>query len=267
MNLLREFIRAMLDQKHAEGNPWEVMFQRIRAHKMTGAPMPSVDIDDLASAMNKDLGYDVDRQAFVPVKYKTFDDWFLRKLSPDTMSSCVKKSILAEVCSPVQGTVRKKVPAGEMTLKRSVIEIDDLLGIMSGNDLVQISLQKTDYHRVHSPVDGKIVEIIEVKKDELFPGSEAMVIISIQAQFGIVKVMCIGEWSVQTFMTTLGVGEEVFKMDELGYFYFGSQVVIILPEGVDIIANREGKERVFPGDPIGINVGVRLPTKHIFIGG
>ena len=265
MSLLRETIRAMLDKKHAAGNPWEVIFQKIRAHKMTGSPMPNVNIDDLATIMNDDLGYDVDREAFVPTTYETFDNWFLRSLSLETLYTCVKKSELSDLCSPVQGTVRKKVPAGEMTLKRSVIAIESLLDLMSGSDLIQISLQKTDYHRIHSPVDGKVVEIVSVKKDELFPGSEAMVIISIESLLGTVKVMCIGEWSVQTFMPTIQVGAVVSKMDEMGYFYFGSQVIIVLPESVDIIANREGKERVFPGDPLGLNTDVRLPIKDIFI--
>ena len=265
MNETREIIRTILDRQHADGNPWEVIFQKIRDHKMTGSPMPNVNIDDLATMMNSDLGYDVDREAFAPTTYETFDDWFLRNLTDETLDLCLKKASLADVCSPVQGTVRKKVPAGEMTLKRSVIAVESLLDLMGGKDLLQISLQKTDYHRVHSPVDGRVTGMIGLKKDELFPGSEAMTVIKIDSSYGEVKVMCIGEWSVQTFMMTLDVGTEVSKLDELGYFYFGSQVIIILPDSIDVIADREGKERVFPGDPIGLTADVSLPTKDIFI--
>jgi hypothetical protein len=36
---------------------------------------------------------------------------------------------MAEVCSPVQGKIGKKVPSGEMTLKRAVIEVGEFLGL------------------------------------------------------------------------------------------------------------------------------------------
>ncbi len=252
MKILREFVRALLDLEHADGNPWEQIFQQIRAHKMQGAPMPDIEVDDLATAMNKHMGYDVERTAFMPVKYTDFDEWFLRRLTPQTLEMCLIKASLSDLCSPVQGTVRKKVPVGEMTLKKSVIGADVLLNLMQGDDLLQISLQKTDYHRIHSPVDGILSGVVSLDKDELFPGSEAMVVLEIESPIGMVKVMCIGEWTVQTFITTADVGSNLSKMDELGYFYFGSQVIVVLPQNVTVIANREGKQRVFPGDPIGV---------------
>ena len=144
MKLLREYIRALLDQDHAQGDPWEQIFQQIRDNRLHGAPLPDINYDALADAMNKDLGYDVDREAFSPTSYATFEDWFLRELSGYTRAQCEKKSVLADVCSPVQGTVRKNVPVGEMTLKKSVVDVDQLLGLLQGEELVQISLQKTD---------------------------------------------------------------------------------------------------------------------------
>ena len=252
MNLLREYIRALLDKEHADGNRWEKIFQQIRDAKMHGTPMPDIDIDNLATVMNKDAGYDVERTAFTPTRYATFDEWFLRKLTPKTLETCLIKASLADLCSPVQGTVRMMAPSGEITLKKSVIGADILLDLMDGNDLLQISLFKTDYHRIHSPVDGVLSGVVSIDKDGLFPGSDAMVVLEIESPTGIVKMMCIGEWSVQTFITTAKIGSSVLKMDELGYFYFGSQVIIVLPQNMTVIANREAEERVFPGDPIGV---------------
>tara|TARA_Y100000593_G_scaffold84219_1_gene159364 strand:- start:472 stop:1254 length:783 start_codon:yes stop_codon:yes gene_type:complete len=253
MNLLREYIRKILDKDHADGNVWETIFQQIRANKLYGDPMPKVDIDHLADIMNDDMGYDMHRDAFIPTTYVTFEDWFLREMTDNTLEQCIKKSLLSDVCSPVQGTVRKHVPSGEMTLKKSVIVVEDLLRLLGGERLIQISLQKTDYHRVHSPVDGTIEEVVSFEKDEFFPGSEALMIITIASEIGDVKVACIGEWSVQTFVTKVSPGQEVLKLSELGHFYFGSQVIIVLPDYVDIVVNEEGKERVFPGDPIGMS--------------
>lgn len=250
MRLLREYVRTLLDQEHASGNPWEVIFQKIRANRLHGKDLPDIDYDALSDAMNDDLGYDVDKSAFVPTTYNNFEDWFLRDLSPETLQSCLIKSQLAHACSPVQGTVRKAVPAGEMTLKKSVIDVNKLLGLLEGDRLLQISLQKTDYHYVHSPVDGVITAISLLEKDTLFPGAESMAIISIQSEYGLVKVLCIGEWTVQTFVPQVQVGMPVLKLDKLGYFYFGSQVIISLPSTLKPIVNLEGKERVFPGDPM-----------------
>jgi phosphatidylserine decarboxylase len=252
MNLLREYIRSVLDDKHADGNVWEQIFQQIRLSKLHGAPMPDIDIDELADVMNDVMGYDVHRDAFYPTEYVTFEDWFLREMTDQTLVQCIKKSFLSDVCAPVQGTVRKHVPSGEMSLKKSVVIVEDLLDLVAGSRLIQISLQKTDYHRVHSPVDGTISEIVTLEKDGLFPGSEAMVIITIQSPFGDVKMMCIGEWSVQTFSVHAEVGDDVHKMFELGHFYFGSQVIVVLPDNMDVVVNEEGKERVFPGDPVGV---------------
>ena len=44
------------------------------------------------------------------------------------------------------------------------------------------------------------------------------------------------------------VGDEVAKMDELGYFDLGSQVILSLPKEADVLF--EGSPRLFPGDPI-----------------
>lgn len=250
MILLREFIRKLLDQEHAETSPWEVIFQKIRDNRLHGHELPNIDYNKLSDLMNKDEGYDMDKSAFVPVEYADFEDWFLRNMTPSTMKSCLIKSQLADMCSPVQGTVRKKVPAGAMTLKKSVIDVNKLLGLLNCDQLIQVSLQKTDYHYVHCPVDGVIKEVTQLEKDVLFPGSESMTIISIQSEHGIVKVLSIGEWTVQTFVTQVSPGDYVLKLDKLGYFYFGSQVIVAFPKGYHSILNQEGKERVFPGDPM-----------------
>jgi len=42
----------------------------------------------------------------------------------------------------------------------------------------------------------------------------------------------------------------VKKVDELGHFYFGSQVILVMPKSVEIVVNRDGSERVFIGDVI-----------------
>ena len=250
LNEVRQSIRGFLDLEHAKDNQWEKLFQKIRDSRIYGAQMPAINYDELANAMNLYNKYDVARSAFLPTTYQTFEDWFLRNLSDQTKEICKQTSLLSDVCSPVQGTIRKSVPTGEITLKKSVVEVDHLLDILQGEKLVQISLQKTDYHHVHSPVNGKVVEVLMLEKDELFPGSESMTIIEVDSIFGALKVMCIGEWTVQTFIPEVIPGQVVSKLDKLGYFYFGSQVILVLPKRLEFAVNLSGKERVFPGDPL-----------------
>ena len=74
MRLLREYVRTLLDQEHASGNPWEVIFQKIRDNRLYDQDLPAIDYNILSDAMNDDLGYDVDKSAFVPSAYNDFED-------------------------------------------------------------------------------------------------------------------------------------------------------------------------------------------------
>mmetsp|Transcript_22577 Transcript_22577/g.52586 ORF Transcript_22577/g.52586 Transcript_22577/m.52586 type:complete len:348 (-) Transcript_22577:40-1083(-) len=245
--------RSKLDARLAAMQHWERIFQDIRRAKLEGAQMPQLDYDRMADKMFQAYGYDKPRSAFEPTKYHCFEDWFLRTLSPATRSECVKKAASAAVSAPVQGLASAEALDGLVTLKVSAIVVADLLKLLGSEEVgakaQQFALRKTDYHHVHSPVDGDIESINVYSKDELFPGSEAMTVIGLISGFGHVKVMCIGEWSVQSFVLKVSVGDRVVKLDELGHFDFGSRVILIVPKTIDFLV-RCG-QRVFPGDPVG----------------
>ena len=75
-----------------------------------------------------------------------------------------------------------------------------------------------------------------------------MSIFHFATSFGPVQLLCIGEWSVQSFRPSVLAGASVKRMDEIGYFDVGSQVILALPKGLQLLPN-EGA-RVFVGDPI-----------------
>merc|ERR1719329_668183 len=75
-----------------------------------------------------------------------------------------------------------------------------------------------------------------------------MSIIFFRTAFGVVKMLCIGEWSVQSVVLHVSVGDSVLKLDEVAHFHFGSQVLLIMPSAVSVVVGP--KERVFPGDAI-----------------
>ena len=79
---------------------------------------------------------------------------------------------------------------------------------------------------------------------------ESLTVFSFSTPFGLVRLLCIGEWSVQSFVALGKIGDQVAKMDELGHFDLGSQVILSLPDGLDVCL--EGSPKLFPGDPIAV---------------
>ena len=77
---------------------------------------------------------------------------------------------------------------------------------------------------------------------------ESMSIFHFETVFGSVQLLCIGEWSVQSFRPSVLAGASVKRMDEIGYFDVGSQVILVLPKGLQLLP-KEGA-RVFVGDPM-----------------
>jgi len=253
MKLLRLTIRELLLESYSKlkrDNPSEELFKLVRSAKLYGDPMPEVDFNEIAKNLNKEKSYETPMNAFEPAIYTTFDDWFLRKLTPETLEACKKKGVLNTVVSPCQGTVRQEVPSGNITLKRSILHLDELLGILGSESLVQISLRKTDYHRVHAPCNGVVTEIQRYEQHELFKESEACTIIKIDCDDGPITLMLIGEWTVQTFVTDLREGDRIEKLEEIGYFYFGSQIILGFDGPLKLVVKPNDRTRVFPGDPL-----------------
>jgi hypothetical protein len=129
-NYRNSFVRDLKDIKNPDVRKYESVFRQIREHKLFGSDAPKVDYNLLSEELGRVLGYETPKEYFTPTEYPTFDSWFLRELTEETLKECKKTSMLSDVCSPVQGMVRKKVMSGEMTLKKSVIKADRLLGLI-----------------------------------------------------------------------------------------------------------------------------------------
>ena len=248
--LIRDMILVEYKKYDSENCPHEKVFKQVRQAKIFGDQMPSVVWDEFAQEVNDEKGYENPREDFEPVYYEQFDDWFLRSMTPERFEVCEETAQGYPIVSPCQGTVRQEVPSGAITLKKSVVHLDTLLGILNTPSILQISLRKTDYHRIHSPCDGVIQNVDTYEQGELFKDSEACTIVDIDSAEGIVTLMMIGEWTVQTFVTDIKVGDTVMKLEELGYFYFGSQVIVGFDGMLQMLVQPDDKTRVFPGDPL-----------------
>lgn len=120
----------------------------------------------------------------------------------------------------------------------------------------------TDYHRVHSPIEGTIKEIKRLGVDlwpvhdesvkeipQLFIRNER-VVVTLNTQLGPVEVVFVGATNVGSIEIYKNGGDAVQKGEELGVFQFGSTVVMIYPKAFRIDLKKTEKGPVLMGGPL-----------------
>lgn len=191
--------------------------------------------------------------------YQSFDAFFTRKLRDG-----VRRIDDATVVSPADGRLVASGPitdAGGILVKGREYDVAELCGSgvaaasYRGGEYAVIYLHPRDYHRVHSPVDGRIVRVRSMPGDlfpvnaigerhvpRLFVRNQRVSIVVESEALGVVDVIMVGATIVGRITTTVlggdrtAVGEHVIEParkvrrgDELGAFHLGSTVVLLLP--------------------------------------
>lgn len=198
--------------------------------------------------------------------YKSIGDFFVRKLKPGVRPLASGAWALHPTDSVItqSGVIEEQTMIQAKGLTYQVDEFtdnSDALSHWEGGFFVTYYLCPTDYHRVHSPVTGKIVKVRYVPGDlwpvnewstqnipELFVKNER-VVIEIETEFGLVGYVMVGatnvgfmELSFDSEIVTNQAGpaikkERVYdppllvvKGQELGMFRMGSTVVVLYPK-------------------------------------
>jgi phosphatidylserine decarboxylase len=180
--------------------------------------------------------------------YASLNDFFTRRLKPGL------RPILSEpnaVLSPVDalitgmGTVQEGMLLG---VKGQDYTIDELLSrsprtinYMNGFYFV-LYLSPTDYHRIHAPVTGEILEKEHVP-GKVYPVNDfglrymtrvlsrnERLITFIQHESAEVAVVKVGALNVSSIQYAEPLSNHLEKGQELAYFEFGSTVVLLLEE-------------------------------------
>lgn len=196
--------------------------------------------------------------------YASFDAFFTRALRPGARP-------IADVplVSPADGKLSAAGPidgAGKIVVKQQVYDVAELVGDAKqglrfvGGEFAVVYLAPSDYHRVHSPVDGTVAELVGIPGDLFpvnavgeahFPGlfvRNNRVAIHIDTEHlgrvtvvmvgativGRISVTMIPEPSVPKGITRLAPPTPVRRGDELGKFHLGSTAVVLLEPGVHI---------------------------------
>ena len=201
-----------------------------------------------------------------PYSYPTFNDFFTRALKPG-----VRPVSNSRVVSPVDGTISQYgdiINDSLLQAKGITYTLDALLGgnpertnIFRGGQFITIYLSPRDYHRIHMPCDGKLIEqthipgrLFSVAKHTvktikgIFARNER-VIATFETEFGPMAMILVGAINVSAIETvwagliTPPKGETITskryldkdivlkKAQEMGRFNMGSTVILLFPNG------------------------------------
>jgi len=195
--------------------------------------------------------------------YAHFNDFFTRALKPQARS--ISES---PIISPVDGVVSQSGQIRDFQILQAKGHHFSISQLLAGESLVEIEngyfatiyLAPRDYHRIHMPIDGKLISMRYIpgnlfsvnhktvqKVNGVFARNERLVCL-FDTVFGRVVFVLIGAIFVGSMETswqgqvTPPYGKEVkvydytekefelFKGDELGRFNIGSTIIMILPE-------------------------------------
>ena len=211
-----------------------------------------INFDHLAEWVSEIYEYETPRTAFTPTKYDTFYDWFLRKLTPETRVAARHNASGAALCSPAEALVRYSGHVGDglIQLKEGRADVLRVLQEMEPNagemPFLRLGLRKCHYHHVHSPVDGVIVDIRDFEQGTGAFGDNTVTLFHLGTEHGAVFLCAIGEHTVQNFHRVVRVGDTVRKVDELGWVWWGSMVLLAYPSTLTPVTHLD---KLFVGDP------------------
>ncbi|KAL1664147.1 phosphatidylserine decarboxylase-domain-containing protein [Schizophyllum commune] len=185
--------------------------------------------------------------------FKNFNEFFYRKLKPDArpVESPDDPYRLVSAADCRLMTFETVSDATKLWIKGREFTVGRLLGDnykadfsrYEGGALAIFRLAPQDYHRFHTPVDGKVGKMTYIAGEyytvnpqairtslDVY-GENARMIVPIDSpQFGRVMAVCVGAMMVGTIKITVDEGQEIKRGDEFGYFAFGGSTIVLLIE-------------------------------------
>jgi len=199
-----------------------------------------------------------------PGAFPSFDAFFTRQLKPGARA--VSSDALV---SPADGALSSQGvidPGARIFVKGQPYDVGELVGDprdaarYAGGEFAVVYLAPRDYHRVHSPADGRITLVRGLPGDlypvnsigekhipQLFvrnkraaividtPGLGRVTVVMVGATIvGRVTVSVLGGPDVPSGLHPIEPAVSVQKGDELGIFHLGSTVVLLLEPGLAV---------------------------------
>ena len=192
--------------------------------------------------------YQLDPSDFAdaPDRFGTFNEFFYRKLKPETRPIDMSEEVAVFPADGRHLAIQNVDSADTFYIKGQGFDLDSFLkdkslaAVFAGGSMLISRLCPVDYHRYHFPVGGEAeapvlinghlrsVSPLALRRDlGIFWENKRSQTLIKSPQFGQVLVVEIGATCVGSMHSTYEAGE-VAKGQEKGYFSFGGSCVVIL---------------------------------------
>lgn len=181
--------------------------------------------------------------------YPNFNAFFSRRLKPGVrpLEGGVDNTIIVSVADSRLVVFTNVTNAKTLWIKGTGFSIAKLLGksirkeIENKYSIAIFRLAPQDYHRVHVPLNGKIIKITHIHGSyytvnpmavrsalDVF-GENVRTVVTLQTEeYGNVEIVLVGAMMVGSILISVKLNEEVKKGQELGYFKFGGSTVVLI---------------------------------------
>ncbi|MBW5447375.1 phosphatidylserine decarboxylase [Cohnella sp. CFH 77786] len=204
-------------------------------------------------------------------EYRSLNEFFTRRLKPgsrtvDPASGSLVSPVDARItaCGPVRDGLLLQIKGQDYTLDELLNGSPRIAHYRNGHYWV-LYLSPTDYHRIHAPCDGDIVETEHVP-GRVYPVNEfgltfmrrvlsrnERLVTYIRHGDGELAVVKVGALNVSSIRYVEPMPKVLARGDELAYFEFGSTVVLLTEDGT-----LEPRADLKTGDTV--RMGERLGT-------
>jgi phosphatidylserine decarboxylase len=202
------------------------------------------NIDNLIECLRwKDVDYnekkkikmsDVSMTWYDDQPYETYIEYFNRYLKKDFFAQIKYESLNHRIIIPNECTIESIGQIKDMSSiirlkKDSKTTLQDLkdLGVNENYSFINMKLFVSYYHHVHSPVTGKIVRMIPIEGENNIFGKNTLWFLEFQTDNNPVYMLIVGESLIQDFNFLVKKNMLIDIADELGYFAWGSQTILL----------------------------------------
>ncbi|KIS69468.1 uncharacterized protein UMAG_02799 [Mycosarcoma maydis] len=188
--------------------------------------------------------------------FKTFNEFFYRKLKPDARpneeADNARRLVSGADCrmmafESISEATRIWIKGRDFSVSRLLGDaskgVSDMDVYQNGGALAIFRLAPQDYHRFHCPADATVgkftwiagqyytVNPMAIRSAIDVYGENIRVVVPFHsAQFGTFYAVCIGAMMVGSTVLTVNEGQHVRRGDEFGYFKFGGSTIVLVFE-------------------------------------
>ena len=220
-------------------------------------------------------------------QWRTFNEFFARHLASPDMRPIGNADVVAPADSwpkmtwHIDDNNQLEYPADVQIKTAKLSDIGALIGkdspykdAFAGGTLTHTFLDVNCYHRYHSPVDGKLLELRHIPgvaagggytlwnndsklyyyvNDMGFQMVETRACAIIETeQYGLVAMLPVGMSQIYSvnWISSLTVGQQLKRGDEMGFFQFGgSDIIMIFQRDVEVDILHDGENMLLMGEP------------------